>query len=147
MSNATLFKHRSIKPLNDDATTDKMLAILVEIPNHKQEGFWIRAESAGSVCLFKHESFPGKVIEYVLGSRHDSVTTLYEENPAFATKRSLEDTRNDLIGEIAKVLMALPSTIAVYDAGREREVVLRELGTAQLIDTLAHFTHTDLTTL
>lgn len=147
MSNTVLALYRALKPLNDDATTDKMLSILIEIPNDAQSGFWIRDEKAGNVCLFKHDSFPNKVLEYVQGSADDSVSTLYEEHAIFATLRALTEARNYLIMEIGSVLMALPSTVAVYDGGRERQVVLRELGTAQIIDTLAHFTRTDLATL
>lgn len=147
MSNATLHKYRSLKPVNDEPTTNKLLTILVEIPNAGQEGFWIRTNDAGYVCLFQHDSVPGRLVEYVQGSQDDSVTTLYELNPVFATLQSLKDCRNDLISEIGRVLLALPNTVTVHDEGRERQLFLRELGTAQLMDVLAHFASVDLATV
>lgn len=145
--NIILEKYRGLRPLNDPQTTDKMLAILVEVPEAKQEGMWLRDRNVGHACLFRHESFPGKVIEYVQGTQQDSVTTLYEESPVFESRATLLAAREALIHEIGRVLMAIPATVVVYDEGRERDVRLWELGTAQLFDTLAHFTHADVATL
>lgn len=148
MSNPTLSHyHRHLRPINDDQKTDAMLALLVKVPGERQNDFWIRGSDSGTLCLWENEAFPGVVLEYVQGSQEDSVTTLYESCPMLATRQSLIDTRTSLINEIGALLMALPSTIAVYDGGREREAMLNELGTAQLIDVLAHFSHTDLATL
>lgn len=148
MSNTVLNKYRGVViPLNDSETTDGMLRILVDMTPQEQQRMWIKSENIGHVCLFKHDNFPGKALEYVMGSQEDSITTLYEGTPVMADMMRLEELREELIAEIARVLMALPSTVAVYDAGRERQATLKELGTAQLIDTLAHFTHTDLATV
>lgn len=147
MSNAVLSKYRGIRPLNDDATTDGMLRILVCIHPTQQQRWWIRNQDTGFICVFTHEMFPGKVIEYVQGTQEDSVTTLYEMHPVFANLAQLEQVRRELMTEIGVKLLALPSTILIYDAGREREVSLKEMGTAQLIDFLAHVTYTDLATV
>lgn len=144
MSNPILFKLRDLKPINDEPLVNKMLEILVAIPNEKQDDLWTRTQGAGNVCMFKHSITPGKVIEYVQGSKDDSVTTLYEGHPIFSSLKALTEARLDLISEIATVTMALPGTVVVRDAGRGRECFLRELGTAQLMDVLAEFTHTDL---
>lgn len=144
MSNPVLHKYRDITPLSDDATTDAMLRILVDIHPQEQQRWWIKNQNVGFVCIFTHEKFPGKVIEYVQGSQEDSVTTLYDMHPIFADLARLEQVRNELITEIGVTLMALPASVLVYDAGREREAPLKELGTAQLMDVLAHFTGTDL---
>ena len=147
MSNSTLYKYRGIKPLNEPETTDKLLSILVDIPHHLQDRMWIR-DNTGSVCIFRHDSAPGRVIEYVQGSADDSVTTLYEDCPELSTMQAVLEARKELITAIGVATMAIPSTIAVRDEGRGRsEVPLRELGIAQLQDVLAHFTNTDLATL
>ena len=144
MSNAILTKYRSINPLIDDATTDAMLKVLVEIPASAQQRFWIRSQAVGNVCIYTQDDHPGKVLEYVQGSQEDSVTTLYSANGVFNDLSTLEKVRSDLINEIGAVLMRLPSTIGVMDQGRGRQVALKELGTAQLIDTLAHFTSSNI---
>lgn len=146
--NAILEKYRSsITPLNDSETTDEMLRLLMAVQVTAQQRYWIKSHELGYICVFKHEKFPGKVIEYVQGTQDDSVTTLYQGTLITDDISRIEETRKDLIGEIAHVLMALPSTVAVYDEGRERQTVLKELGTAQLMDVLAKFTHTDLATI
>lgn len=147
MSNPTLHKYRNVRPLNDTSKVEAMLAILVEIPNEAQSGFWIRETRAGNVCIFRHAAFPGVVLEYAQGTKDDSVTTIYEDGPEFVTLQAIIDMRAELIAEIGRVLFAIPSTVTVRDEGREREVALVELGTAQLIDVLAHFTQSDIATL
>lgn len=147
MSNPILHKYRTLQPINDIATTDAMLRKLVEISNDRQDGFWIRDASVGNVCLYADLAHHGKMLEYTQGSQDDSVTTLYEDNGLFETRQQVLDMRKDLIDEIGRVLLALPSTVVVRDGGREREVFLRECGTAQLFDILVGFTNTDLATL
>lgn len=139
MSNMILEKYRSLKPLNDEAAVNAMLGVLVEIPPSLQNDFWVREADVGSFCLYENDMHPNKVLEYVQGSADDSVTTLYEPNSILQSRAALIDARRELIAEIGRVLLALPSTVAVYDSGRERQVMLRELGTAQLYDVLAHF--------
>ena len=147
MSNAILTKYHAITPLIDDETTDSMLKVLVEIPAHEQQRFWMRNQAVGNVCIYTSDAHPGKIIEYVQGSQEDSVTTLYAANTIFNDLAVLEKVRSDLINEIGAVLMRLPSTIGVYDNGRGRQIALKELGTAQLMDTLAHFTNSHPTGL
>lgn len=148
MSNAILSKYnRSIRPLNDIETTDAILRVLVDVPVTEQQRFWIADDAnCGRVCLYSHPNFPGLVLEYVQGTQEDSMTTLFEADPVFADLPRLAEMRKELINEIGATLLALPSTVTVYDTGREREVFLNELGTAALIDTLAHFTGTDIAT-
>lgn len=147
MTNPTMNKYRTIRPINDVAVTDAMLRVLIEIPNAKQEDFWIRDQKVGNVCLYRDSRFPGKLVEYVQGSKDDSVTTLLEDNGLFQSRKQVVDMREDLIMEIAKLLMALPGTVLVMDEGRERKVFLRELGTAQLFDVLVNFAQKDLASI
>ena len=128
--------NRLFKPLNDIAVTDGMLRVLVHTPESVQEGFWARDNEAGNVCLFGHDRYPRKVIEYVAGSKEDSVTTLYEATSIFDSKTDLMRIRKDLIREIKAMTMTVNNSFALYDEGRERHVKLKEMGTAQLIDTV-----------
>lgn len=140
MSTATIEKFRTINPLNDEATTNALLQLLVDTPRERQADFYGADTRAGRVYLFRHDSFPGKVLEYVPGlPGDDSVTTLYDEHAVFSSRQALVDARKELIGAIEHILMAVPNTTVVRDMGRERDVFLLELGTAQLFDTLVHF--------
>ena len=128
--------NRDIKPLADEATVDDMLRILVEMPPQAQEGLWIRDNEGGQVCLFGHENFPGKVIEYVAGEKDDSITSLYSATSIFDSRSNLMALRKDLISEIKAATMTINDSFTLFDGGRERHVKLKEMGTAQLIDTV-----------
>lgn len=147
MTNIVLNKYRTINPVNDVQKTDAMLRVLVEIPNERQEDMWIRDGNYGNICLYRDDRFPGFVLEYAQGTQDDSVTTLYTDNGLFKTRQQVLDTRKEIIDEIGRLLLALPQTVVVYDAGRERDSFLRELGTAQLYDVLAHFSSKDVATI
>jgi hypothetical protein len=143
MSTQVIEKYKTVNPLNDEKTTDAMLRILVEVPRERLGEFFAGDQVAGRMYLYRHEAFPGKVIEYVPGlPGDDSVTTLYDEHPIFESRQRLIDVRRELIGAIESLLMAVPNATVVRDNGRERDVYLQELGTAQLLDTLVHFNGT-----
>lgn len=147
MSNSVLTKYREITPVNNEDVTNGLLKILVEMDADQQMPFWTRSSTSGSVCIFKNDAFPEYTIEYVQGVEDDSVTTLYRNTRLLADRDIAVAVRDDLIDEIGRVLLALPSTVAVQDSGRDRQAMLKELGTAQLMDVLAHFTHTDIATI
>ena len=128
--------NRDIKPLNDNATVDGMLRILVELPPQAQENLWIRDQEGGQVCIFGHEAYPGKVIEYVAGEKEDSITSLYQATSVFDSRSNLMALRKDLIREIKAATMTVNDSFALFDGGRERHVKLKEMGTAQLVDTV-----------
>lgn len=129
-----------INPVSDEATVMELFKHLVKLtPAQQHEMSFVDAE-VGKVLIFRHDQFPGLVLEYVLGTKDDSVSTLYRESPIFATRQTLIDTRRALYREIGAVMLALPASVVVSDPGRQRgDVYLYELGTAQLIDTLEHF--------
>lgn len=140
MSTEIIEKYKTVDPLNDEATTNALLQLLVDRPRERHAEFYARDHHAGRVYLFRHPQFPGKVIEYVPGlPGDDSVTTLYSEHPIFASRQALLDARKELIEAINHLLMAVPHSVVVNDLGRERPVLLIEMGTAQLLDTLVHF--------
>lgn len=142
MINAVLAEsNRLIVPVSDpdDALMHEMMEEMAQ--NNKDQQDWMIDADYGVVCIFRNETrWPGKIIEYVKGSKGDSISSLYEASPALATARDLGRVRKDLILEIAAKMQALPSRIGINDAGRERAVPLREMGTAQLIDMLAKLT-------
>lgn len=140
MSTEIIEKYKTVDPLNDEATTNALLQLLVDTPRERHGEFYAHDHHAGRVYLFRHPQFPGKVIEYVPGlPGDDSVTTLYNEHPIFASRQALLDARKELIAAINYLLMAVPHSVVVQDLGRERPVLLIEMGTAQLLDTLVHF--------
>lgn len=127
----------ALRPKTDVAAVERLWTILTEMTPEEQHRFWIRDPKAGQVCLFEHESAPGVVLEYVAGSKQDSVSTLYEAATVVGSKQALIDVRTFLITEIAVIFGGLPSAMGFHDAGRGRDVFLREMGTAQLLDELA----------
>lgn len=140
MSHPILEKYRDLRPVNDDAATNKLLTILTEIPHAQHQDFFAKSRNGGRLYLFRHESVPGKVIEYVPDYQQDSsVTTLYEEHPIFESRQRLIDAREEIISAIDRLLLAVPNTVTVGDEGRGKQFKLPELGTAQLIDVLQHF--------
>lgn len=145
MGNQILNKYRNVKPVSDVKVVEDMLRVLVEMPRHAQR--WINDRVVGALCYYEDERYPQYVLEYAMSNNQDSVTTLYMKTPEFESLESCRKMREDLISEIGRALMAIPSFVQVYDAGRERRAHLNELGTAQLIDTLAHFVGQDLATL
>jgi hypothetical protein len=148
MSNAILTKYRNVRPVsNDEAKVEAMWRLMTGMTYYDARPRWSHSPDTGNVFLLIHDDFPGYVLEYVMGTENDSVTTLYEASADVGSLSAVAQMRADLINEIGSILLALPSTVVVWDQGRERELTLKELGTAQLIDTLAHFTGTDITTL
>ena len=140
MSHPIVEKYRTLHPINDEDATHKLLAILIDLPQDRLSEHYGASSGAGRFYLFRHESVPGKVIEYVPDHHMDSsVTTLYLEHPIFESRQRLVDTRAEIISAIDHLLLAVPNTTTVRDEGRSKEFSLRELGTAQLLDVLEHF--------
>lgn len=147
MSNSVLTKYRNLRPMNNQEIVDGMWRHMVALTVPEAEHRWLKSEDTGFVFLYTHKDYPNVVLEYVQGSKNDSVTTIYEYSTEVSSLDQVRKVREELINEIGRVLLALPSTVVVRDEGREREVALKELGTAQLMDVLAHFTHTDIKTI
>lgn len=148
MSNAILTKYREVRPTFDESQVNTLQIELLKTTDAERINGFVRDDMGGTFCVFTDSAVPNRVLEYVKGSEQDSVSTLYENtSPIFSDLGALRMARRELIGEIGARLGRLPSTISVYDGGREREVALNELGTAQLMDVLARFTGTDLNSL
>ena len=134
-------KYRAVTPLNDEQVTNAILGQMVKAPKADLADFYARDPRVGQFYLVRDSDHKGKVLEYVPDMIADtSVTTLYAEHPIFATRQALIDARKEIIEAIERTLLAMPGTPTVRDEGRGKEFHLFELGTAQLLDVLNHFT-------
>lgn len=127
---------KSLKTVNDAVRTDEMLERMVNEPLGRQRDMWIRDGVVGDVCMYLDNRYPENMIECVMGGAESSVTTLFLKHPAFASRERVTALRKELITEIGVATMSLPSNIAIRDEGRGRDVYLKEMSTAQLIDIL-----------
>lgn len=141
-SNLLIRADRAIQPVNDVAAVEALWTVLVQIPDENQNDLWVRSREGGHVCLFSHNSYPGKVLEYVAGGKDDSITSLYRATSIFGSRADLMKLRIDLIRELKAMTMTVNDSLTLYDSGRERHVRLKEMGTAQLIDTIRKFSST-----
>lgn len=132
--NGVLEKYRSkIVPVNyADSIVDELLGHLVKSSDMQ----WCVNDKVGMFCLFRHKSYPDYVLEYVKGSNGDSISTLYHKNSIFNDISEFERVRYELMKEIAVGLCSLPSYVTFWDEGRGKQVAMREMGTAQLMDVL-----------
>jgi hypothetical protein len=147
MSQIILAKYRTLRPINDDETVNRLLAILVGLPINEHQNLFGHSAHAGRFFLFKHDSAPGKVLEYVPDIESDSsITTLYDEHPIFESRQTLIKAREEIIHGLDEILLSVPNSATVLDRGRGKQLSFPELGTAQLLDTLAIFTHKDIKT-
>lgn len=140
MSHPVVEKYRSLVTMNDDGIVNKMLGILVEVPKDRLEQFYAGSTNGGRLYVYRNAEVCDGVVEYIPDHANEtSVTTLYREHPMFESRAKLIATREEVISAIDRVLMALPGTTTIYDEGRNKELYLAELGTAQLLDVLKHF--------
>lgn len=140
MSHPILEKYRDLCPVNDEKTVNALLGLMVELPSSRWSDLFAQSRAGGRLYMFRHESHPNRAVEYVPDNAQDtSVSTLYAEHPIFESRQKLLDAREEIIGAIDHLLMAIPNTATVRDDGRGREFTLPELGTAQLLDVLKHF--------
>lgn len=130
-------KYGTLHTINDEVITDAMLERFTNLPAGRHQDMWIRDQVVGDVGIYADTRYPNKIIEVVMGADESSVTTLFEASPIFFSRKELAEARKDIITEIGVATMSLPSLIAVKDEGRGRDVILREMSTAQLIDILA----------
>lgn len=133
-------KYRNVKPISDDNITNIILQQMVSAPKSELADFYARDPHAGQFYLVRDSDHAGKVLEYVPDMIADtSVTTLYIDEPIFATRQALIDARKEIIEAIERTCLAMPGTMTVRDTPRGKDFHLFELGTAQLLDVLFHF--------
>lgn len=140
MSHPIYEKYRSLHPVNEEAVTNAILQQMVNAPQRELGDFYAQDPKLGQFYLVRDSDHPGKVLEYVPDAQRDtSVTTLYLDHPCLATRQALLDARKEIIEAIERTCLAMPGTMTVGDQGRGKEFHLFELGTAQLLDVLYHF--------
>ncbi|MPS48499.1 hypothetical protein [Methylobacillus sp.] len=131
-------RHRQAGDIQDEGVLNSMLGKLTKMSKIDQQQFWSQDNVAGNVCLYTNSEHPGVILEYVWSNQaKDSITTLYHPHSIFNTRGDLIKARTDLIMEIGSGLQMLPSMVQINDEGRGRLTYLAEMGTMQLIDTLA----------
>lgn len=113
---------------------------------HENEGkisAIVQPETVGVIAIFSdQENNPGKIVEIAHSlNGNDACMTLYTNDSIFGELSKLADLRQKLIYAISGRFMALPGLLTVMDEARGKKVLLREMGTAQLIDLLADYTN------
>lgn len=144
MSNRVLEKYarRVIPAPASDALINEYKTHLKE----NQNGIRIdNSSTSGNVVLFQWKKYPQFVLEIVMGNKgEDCAVALYNYESIFDDIGEYSDMRWALITEIASVYSALPSSIR-FDDGRDRKnLEMKEMVTAQLIDNLARITFSSI---
>ena len=137
-----LEKYKHLEPVNDMNLVQQAWEQMVEMSMQEQQPYWVEDHDAGSIFLlgfYDTDSKQNYFLEYIKGKTYpfdDSVTTLYRAAPEFGERQRLVDVRKEIISEIGRLFLSLPSVVTIFDQGRSREAHLNELGTAQLLDVL-----------
>lgn len=142
MTHPVLHKYRDLAVAKDQPIVDKLWLCMVAATPQQIERWSAHSERAGRFVMIRHGDIaPGLVLEYVPDLQNDtSVTTLYGEHFIFTTRQHLLDARVEIIDAINAIIRAIPNSATVKDGGRDnKEFLLAELGTAQLLQVLAQF--------
>jgi len=92
----------------------------------------------GFFYLYRNEAIaPGVVMETVVSTAGDGITSLYVNHPALANLSSLVSARRELVAALSEKIGLSVDAVGVDDPGRGRVMGLSELATGQLIDLLA----------
>lgn len=126
--------------LNDSDTAEAIFKRGVREPSTKISAI-VQPESIGTITIFSdQERHPGKIVEVVSSlDGEDACMTLYAENPIFGELTKLAELRKEVIYALGSRFTALPGLTTVMDEARGKKVLLREMGTAQLLDLLADY--------
>lgn len=117
--------------------TYSMLGKLLQSPPYLLNSKYVESPIAGKLLLDSQTTDDGKqyVLEVVIGKRaEDVIGTLYLPNPMMNVTSEWIRHREELIMLAAKLFNADPMNLGVNDEGRGREVFIREMGTAQIMD-------------
>jgi hypothetical protein len=119
---------------------DMLFTILGELQNRTDEqkkAIFAQSRKGGGVFLFESKHFPGHIAEYIPGvMQTDSISCLFKPHPILAEARTLLAFREELVSEIERVNGAAPGSLRKMDPARHRDVLLIEMSTLQLADTL-----------
>lgn len=133
---------RRLTVLHDPDTTETIFRRGVN-ENDTTISALVQPQTVGVVAIFSdQERYPGKVVEVVSSQDgSDACMTLFANDSIFGDLTKLEALRKELIYAIASRFTALPGLLTIMDEERGKKVLLREMGTAQLIDLLADYTN------
>ena len=136
MSKAILSKYdQMFQPVKDDEAVMVFHKQITALPVERTKDYRVYDRLGGNCYIFSDSDYPDYVMEVVIGrSAEDSITSLYRANPIFNDRMAYINARKEMIMAIAAGFLAIPNSIAIPDAGRERDVMLSEHGTAQLVD-------------
>jgi hypothetical protein len=119
---------------------DMLFTILGELQNRtdaQKQAIFAQSRKGGGVFLFESQHFPGFIAEYIPGvMQTDSISCLFKPHPILAEARTLLAFREELVSEIERVNAAATGSLRKMDPARHRDVLLIEMSTLQLADTL-----------
>ncbi|CAG9229265.1 hypothetical protein [Burkholderia vietnamiensis] len=119
---------------------DKLYTILGEIQNlsdAEKAPLFAQSRKGGGVFLFESRHFPGHIVEYIPGVMvNDSISCMFEPHPVLGSPSTLLKLREELVAEIERIHHAIPGALHKADPARHRPVMLIEMSTLQLADTL-----------
>lgn len=144
MSNKVLEKYsRVVVPVN--VAGNVINEYRERLKNDQSGARQMTSHVAGDVILFIWDRYPQWVMEIVLGARgEDCAIAFYHSDSIFNDINAYERMRQNIIYEIAGLFSALPSSIR-FDDGRDRKnLEMKEMGTAQLLDELARLTYSSI---
>lgn len=133
----TLDRFRNVVVVNAQRTALEISQHLRNLPLEQQRQYFGGDHATGFIYLYRHESHPDKVLETVVSTAGDGITSIYISGPETATIGEVMKMRAALIRAISEKVGLSAELIGVDDAGRGRQLGLTELATGQLVDLLA----------
>lgn len=123
-----------LKVVGNREETERLQVQLAEL-GPEMMSLFVKDVDSGGAFLYGDPA-TGGVLEVVFGHKpgvEDSISTLFQ-NCALFEKSNWVSMRKTLIREIAAKLGTIPRAIELQDEGRNREVYLTEMSSAQLLD-------------
>jgi hypothetical protein len=131
-----LDKYRGIVAVNSERIALELSQHLRKLTQEQQRAIFGGHHHYGFFWLFRHDSHPDKVMECVVSTAGDAITSVYVNHNANENIGTLLAARAELINAISDKIGLSVEAIGIDDPGRGRTVGLNELCTGQLIDIL-----------
>jgi hypothetical protein len=134
----TLERYRNVVVVNSPRVNLELSQHLRKLPVDMQRARFGGRYGVGFFWLFSHsEVHPDKVMECVVSTAGDAISSTYLVHPMFASLGELLTARENLIKALTEKIGLSIESIGIDDPGRGRALSLPELSTGQLIDILA----------
>lgn len=143
-SEEILNQYRNVVVVNSPRVNLELSLNLRKLSVEQQRAHFGGLYGVGFFWLYSHESHPDKVMECVVSTAGDAISSTYIVNPIFASLGELLNARERLINALVEKTGLPIESIGVDDPGRGRVLSLPELSTGQLIDLLAERMGTSL---